>query len=1150
MSDPERCEVELTLHGYDWKYHEEDITFNGWCMNKQSQTTLLRINNFKLKSYIQLPDRNIAGESIKWSKGKVKEYMSALTFKALGHKRRGFIYKYIPKSSKVPLKISMYKSFEGGNFIEMSFDNKKIMQKIESTLKVALYVNREIGLVRANLREGNSGKITPIMKFITAMGIKFCGWFNCKAIKVPEHEKISRIEEEYYVRWEDVKRISSKISQAWSTNPKLFAWDIETYSHRILAFPDRNHPKDVAFMISCITQIGDKPDTRKRYGIILGDANHIPEDKLSNLTVIKVNTETELIEEFGKLMRDEMPNVELTFNGMSFDWTYLNQRLEISGGDWVNFSFLKEAEIKFHIMDWNSSGRGFNKGMYPIAEGIITMDMYQMIRLDFKDYEQYTLDNVSKKTLGKSKHDVKAQEMFYIYDHLEKYTKMLTRLKDRAIDYPELMKDEEFLKRFERVSKKFEFWKTEFTKVLEYCIQDSELVIELYDKLQFWVYYIELSNIVCVLPFEIYTRGQQIRCVSQIYRIAKKLGFVLEERDLPVYSFEGGFVFDPVPGVYRNIVCLDFSSLYPSIIMAYNMCYTTLINEMKYGRRVDQLIKDTGGTDEDNDIVHTVEFDQRELIADPNEEKEDDVDKILRGESGAKKVKKTDQNTQKVHHRYRFWKQKYNPDGTVEGEGLIPQLVRKLVEKRRAITKVIIPPMEACIAAYESIRDNKEFTEDHEALLTSLLDRKKYWEDVDAERITRKKIEPKRLTDIDNNLIYYLTCLKDRKKLDELDKELIKLIAVIKFMLNVLNKRQSGIKVSANSWYGFLGVRTNVLHLYEAAMCVTAKGRQLIGQVKDYIYNKYGGVQIYGDTDSAMIDLFIKEAREVCKWGVKLAKEINGTPEKLDDDGNVISPAIPGLFPKPLAMEFEKGMDIYIQKKKNYCYYLLDVDGTYKLDKAGNKIVMKKGLVSNRKTAPVIVNTHNNILYMILEKKSLSEAIKFLIDSIKSILSGQLPIQSFKLMKEIGGSYKADNFYLNIFKQSLAKQGKPVNAGDRLEYVIIDNGKKLLGEKMMLLSDYIDLFNKGEAPAIDYRYYIEKLMIKRINLLISSGFTKELEKYKDITHRRSNRCNLVGIDKIINLVCAYIDTDMDLDIIVEKMERVDRIYARTKKGKA
>lgn len=77
------------------------------------------------------------------------------------------------------------------------------------------------------------------------------------------------------------------------------------------------------------------------------------------------------------------------------------------------------------------------------------------------------------------------------------------------------------------------------------------------------------------------TRGQQIKVVSQLLRKARDAGYLI-----PTYTgqggdneqFEGATVIEPRRGYYSApIATLDFASLYPSIMMAHNLCYTTLV---------------------------------------------------------------------------------------------------------------------------------------------------------------------------------------------------------------------------------------------------------------------------------------------------------------------------------------------------------------------------------------------------------------------------------------------------------------------------------------------------------------------------------------------------------------------------------------------
>ncbi|EFP94151.2 DNA polymerase delta subunit 1, partial [Puccinia graminis f. sp. tritici CRL 75-36-700-3] len=82
------------------------------------------------------------------------------------------------------------------------------------------------------------------------------------------------------------------------------------------------------------------------------------------------------------------------------------------------------------------------------------------------------------------------------------------------------------------------------------------------------------------VPFNyLLSRGQQIKVVSQLYRRANEHSYLVptlkhEGSDEP---YDGATVMEPVRGFYDvPIATLDFASLYPSIMMAHNLCYTTL----------------------------------------------------------------------------------------------------------------------------------------------------------------------------------------------------------------------------------------------------------------------------------------------------------------------------------------------------------------------------------------------------------------------------------------------------------------------------------------------------------------------------------------------------------------------------------------------
>ena len=90
---------------------------------------------------------------------------------------------------------------------------------------------------------------------------------------------------------------------------------------------------------------------------------------------------------------------------------------------------------------------------------------------------------------------------------------------------------------------------------------------------------VELAR-VCGIPIQyLFTRGQQIRVASQLYRKAQKLGYVIPAGNSTIESkYEGAVVIEPTRGYFQDpIAILDFASLYPSIMVAHNLCYSTLI---------------------------------------------------------------------------------------------------------------------------------------------------------------------------------------------------------------------------------------------------------------------------------------------------------------------------------------------------------------------------------------------------------------------------------------------------------------------------------------------------------------------------------------------------------------------------------------------
>jgi DNA polymerase delta subunit 1 len=125
-------------------------------------------------------------------------------------------------------------------------------------------------------------------------------------------------------------------------------------------------------------------------------------------------------------------------------------------------------------------------------------------------------------------------------------------------------------------------------EVADYCIKDTLLPHKLLSKLCILVNLLEMAKATSVPLCFLVERGQQIKVFSKLTKKAAELGFlvpVIYQGTLPEEGYEGATVLEAQSGAYyAPITALDFASLYPSIMMAHNLCYSTYVmDERKYG---------------------------------------------------------------------------------------------------------------------------------------------------------------------------------------------------------------------------------------------------------------------------------------------------------------------------------------------------------------------------------------------------------------------------------------------------------------------------------------------------------------------------------------------------------------------------------------
>lgn len=118
----------------------------------------------------------------------------------------------------------------------------------------------------------------------------------------------------------------------------------------------------------------------------------------------------------------------------------------------------------------------------------------------------------------------------------------------------------------------------------KYCLQDCDLVIDLYKKLETFNNSMSMANVCSVPVSYIFIRGQGIKIESLIFKYCRDLDIVIPVLPVPKQggaddSYEGAIVLDPEPGFYATspIGVCDFASLYPSTIVSENISHDSLL---------------------------------------------------------------------------------------------------------------------------------------------------------------------------------------------------------------------------------------------------------------------------------------------------------------------------------------------------------------------------------------------------------------------------------------------------------------------------------------------------------------------------------------------------------------------------------------------
>jgi DNA polymerase I len=231
--------------------------------------------------------------------------------------------------------------------------------------------------------------------------------------------------------------------------------------------------------------------------------------------------ERRILEEFLRIVREEDPDVITGYNIGGYDIPLLLERAQVLG------------RLSLSLGRDGSEPRDAGGRLWRVP-GRVIADAWWTARRDLKP-KQESLEFVSRVLLGDKKLDV-----------------------DRRNIEAE--------------------WAADPERVMEYCEHDADLALRILEKLRAIDKAADLAT-VAHLPLEEGLNGRTSQYIDALLiPRADKLGVGVPptRRTRGDSSIEGGYVHAIRPGIYSWVVVLDFKSMYPSIIISKNICFTTL----------------------------------------------------------------------------------------------------------------------------------------------------------------------------------------------------------------------------------------------------------------------------------------------------------------------------------------------------------------------------------------------------------------------------------------------------------------------------------------------------------------------------------------------------------------------------------------------
>jgi len=906
--------------------------------------------------------------------------------------------------------------------------------------------------------------IDPMLRFFHLRDVKPCGWISVNGDEIDSEDGI-RIQ----CNWTSVS--PAEAPPGVVTAPLVHAfWDVECYSHSgdfpIAAPTPRNKSGDPIIQVG--TTLWTPAGDTERHIFVLAEGIGSGCADVPGAIVHPYKKEGEMLLAWFNLMVEKNVNVFVGYNIFGFDERYVWNRLQH-----LNLTDFEEIQKLSHLFEEGKPMKLIEKRLASSALGDNMLYMWDTpgrLRIDLLGHikrkaqlPSYKLDSVaavylSGKMSGVSRLPEGQGEGRWLIKTKQKkdarvgrYIQLLDELGEDLTDKMEILEitadgfvvvSEEPLEAVAGEAVQWAVVKDDVSpaeifklhrgsdadraKVAAYCVQDCDLTLELYKKLDVFNEAMSMANVCSVPVSYIFTRGQGIKIESLIFKDCMLKGQLIKVLEVPLRdpnapsaqvaekykglegpalaeaareleknrgadrkeveyvkklwafkeeihsakedSYEGAIVLDPTPGFYTDSpvgVC-DFASLYPSTIISENISHDMLVWAKDYDLQGNLVSISYGSVADEQNVTTGTRWTDIEFD-------------ILRPDPADKRKQPVKMKVGVRHCRYA---QPPNDE-----KGSLPQIVAKLLAARKA-KRAEIP----------------------------------------------KTDDP--------------------------------------FKKALLDAEQNAYKITANSLYGQLGSPTFKIRLQNLAASVTAYGRKQIMFSKGAIEKFYGPAAgdprcdaeiVYGDTDS----IFVSFSPRNPETGERLEgrEAIVATQHLTEEVGKFITATLKA----PHDFEYDKTFSPFIIfSKKRY------VGNKYEESPDDFKETSMGIVLKRRDNAPLLKMTYGAAIDRLLNHRDVAGAVDVVRQKVRELVEGKMKLSQLTITKSLRSEYKCTPPAHKMLANRIAARdpGNAPASGERIGYVYIQT---LPGQVVANQGDRVETpeFIVANRLKPDAEYYIE-----------------------------------------------------------------------------